>query len=243
MSKTIESGLHLLNDSRPQGDGWWQWSVWVGGSREALKQVGSVTYHLHPTFPEPVREVRNAKTRFRLRGSGWGEFAITADLRFRDGSTRRLERWLELRGEEGQSGADPKTQSERRPRVFVSHSVADGVIVHSLQQDLEREGIEVWTEGSLGSGGDWDAEVRQSIASSDLVLAVVSDPPSRWVEEEARQAMDAGRHVVPLVIGSAEMPASLRKLEALKIESTRGVRAAADAIVARVKDIVTPEEA
>ncbi|MES2154351.1 MAG: pYEATS domain-containing protein [bacterium] len=47
---------------------------------ELLSRVDRVVYHLHPTFPDPDREVRDRRTNFQLKTRAWGQFNLTADV-------------------------------------------------------------------------------------------------------------------------------------------------------------------
>ena len=60
----------------------WRWSVWLEGPHEELDSIDHVTYILHPTFHEPVREIRDRSPKFRLDTSGWGTFTIHAKLAY-----------------------------------------------------------------------------------------------------------------------------------------------------------------
>src|SRR5574339_489145 len=97
MAMPIETSLRLENNAKYVGDDWWQWSVWVEGDARDLQRVRSVTYTLHPTFPDPVRRVETPANKFLRQATGWGEFAISAEAHLDDGQRVRLERWRELR--------------------------------------------------------------------------------------------------------------------------------------------------
>jgi transcription initiation factor IIF auxiliary subunit len=56
----------------------------------------SKRYVLYPTFPNPERTVRNCDERFALETSGWGEFTIAANVKFRDGHTETATHRLDL---------------------------------------------------------------------------------------------------------------------------------------------------
>ena len=235
MVMRIESSLRLENDSKPEGDGWWTWSVWVNGSPEDVASVESVTYRLHPTFPKPVVHVRNRAENFRIKGSGWGEFTIAADVRTRDGRTVRLERWLELRGIAKEAG----TAEKRRPSVFVSHSVTDSPVVLNLRNALEGQGIDVWTaDADMGaeSGGDFTQQVEKRLQQADAVVALVSDPPSSFVEHEALAALDKGRYVLPVVLKGGKVHGKLSDIARFELPDASHVDSLADHIAARVKD-------
>ena len=93
--------LRLKQDSKYVSDNWWQWSVELEGPSSELDSVCYVVYTLHPTFPNPVRHIRDRKTNFQLKAAGWGEFEIHAEVVFQDGATQLLKHDLELRYEDG----------------------------------------------------------------------------------------------------------------------------------------------
>ena len=53
-----------------EGDQWWRWSLWIEGMPDDLDRIESVTYILHPTFPEPIRIVTDRASNFSF-GVGW----------------------------------------------------------------------------------------------------------------------------------------------------------------------------
>ena len=55
-----------------------------------------MTYHLHETFSEPVRTVRDPRTAFELQTIVWGELNVLAVAVFKGGRTAILERYLNL---------------------------------------------------------------------------------------------------------------------------------------------------
>jgi transcription initiation factor IIF auxiliary subunit len=93
--------LRLKQDSKYVSDDWWQWSVELEGPPSELDSVRDVVYTLHPTFPNPVRRIRDRKTNFRLEDAGWGEFEIRAEVVLQDGATQILKHDLELCYEDG----------------------------------------------------------------------------------------------------------------------------------------------
>ncbi len=243
MVMRIESNLYLANDSTPKGDDWWEWSVWVEGPSDELDQIQSVTYRLHPTFPNPIREVRDAASKFKLSSAGWGEFAILADVKRKDGRTLRVERWLELLDDKGLRRTDPAVTGKQRPTVFISHSVADGGVVQSLRNELTKQGVDVWTGESIEAKSDVALEIRECLKKADVIVPLVSDPQSRFVEEEARTALDAGRKVLPVVLGNARMPDALRDLyPRFEMPESKNITGLANRLAAMVKDMVVPEE-
>ena len=91
MALSIQQGQEYLGNDR------WRWSVWLNGTREELDAVDHVIYILHPTFTNPVRQVTDRATSFRLEMSGWGTFTIHANVVHRDGHETQLDHKLVLR--------------------------------------------------------------------------------------------------------------------------------------------------
>jgi transcription initiation factor IIF auxiliary subunit len=90
------SGLQIFQSEEYQGEDWWNWSVWIGPP-EALSNVESVEYTLHPSFPNPVRRIdAPSANQFRLSTAGWGIFTIYAKVKQKDGSVVKLRHELEL---------------------------------------------------------------------------------------------------------------------------------------------------
>jgi len=88
--------LSIQQASTYMGDDRWRWSVWLIGPDHELDAVDHVTYILHPTFLEPVREISDRKTNFRLDTTGWGTFTILAKVILKDDREELLQHELVL---------------------------------------------------------------------------------------------------------------------------------------------------
>src|SRR6516164_3587026 len=129
--------LELRQAANPtQDDRYWTWSVWLEGTDDELDGVSKVRYQLHPTFPQPVHDITDRQSKFRLDGSGWGEFAVYAMVFRKDGSETRLQLWLRLEEAGAAASATPKP-----PTVFISSSVADADMADSLAAALKERGL------------------------------------------------------------------------------------------------------
>jgi len=93
--------LTIQQEASYAGSDRWKWSVWVDGPADELDSLDRVTYILHPTFHQPVREVTDRGTKFRLDTSGWGTFTIHAKAQFKDGHETVLKHELELQYPDG----------------------------------------------------------------------------------------------------------------------------------------------
>jgi hypothetical protein len=63
-----------------------------------LDDVATVTYRLHPTFKDPVRNSTSRKSNFEIKTAAWGEFNMTAEISFKDGKKLVIERYINLPG-------------------------------------------------------------------------------------------------------------------------------------------------
>ena len=61
-----------------------------------LDNVAAVTYHLHPTFKEPVRRVLDRSSSFEMKTAAWGEFNMSAEIEFVNGEKITIERYINL---------------------------------------------------------------------------------------------------------------------------------------------------
>ena len=75
---------------------YYQWKIFVDEPRSVLDQIKEVTYTLHQTFPKPLQVRDNPDDAFALETSGWGEFTILVDVKYRDGKLEEMPYWLDL---------------------------------------------------------------------------------------------------------------------------------------------------
>jgi len=88
--------LRIDQGFKYQGEDFWDWWIWIEGSQEELDQIDRVIYILHPTFPNPVREVKDRSTKFRMKTAGWGVFLIRATVKHQNGRETSLTHYLKL---------------------------------------------------------------------------------------------------------------------------------------------------
>ena len=65
------SPLRVKQEASYVGDKYWNWSVWLEGPVTELDQVEYLEYTLDPSFPNPVRRVRDRESQFKLSAGGW----------------------------------------------------------------------------------------------------------------------------------------------------------------------------
>jgi transcription initiation factor IIF auxiliary subunit len=64
----------------------------------SLTKIKNVKYVLHSTFADPIKTVEMPNEGFKLKGYGWGEFAVKVEVTLRDDSKLQKYHWLELIG-------------------------------------------------------------------------------------------------------------------------------------------------
>ena len=242
--------IRLQQSSQYRRKDWWFWSVWVGGTDSELDGIESVTYYLHPTFPNPKRTIDDRATSFRLDSAGWGGFEVRADVRMRDGSVLPCSHHLTLEypdegttkapssPEEAQVAASGTVPSEaaRGPVVFLTSSSADSGVASALGTALEARGIGLMDESTFDPGVPWDASIENAIRSSDMTVAIVSDVPSRFVQMEISASEALEQDVMPVVIGrKTHVPPYLGDRLVLRLKDEHDVEQIADQLEERLR--------
>ncbi len=83
-------------DAKTAGPPYYRWKVFLNEPPEKVREVHSVEYRLHETFPDPIRVVRDASTGFALTSQGWGEFTIFITVTMKDSTVTRQSYPLDL---------------------------------------------------------------------------------------------------------------------------------------------------
>lgn len=197
--------IQIAQSCAPAGKDHWKWSVWLDGTPEELDGVDHVVYTLHPTFAEPVRSVEDRAGDFRLDASGWGEFAIHADVHHRDGRVEKLEHWLVL-------GGMSRSGDELAParRVYLSYSLADAPAAKAILSSLHQAGVEVKTSDEVADsypGMPFEQAIGHHLKSVSQAVFLVSDHSSPWLRREAEMAGRLGIPRAFITVGGGAPPA------------------------------------
>ena len=75
---------------------WYKWKVFVNESEEKLKEIVTVVYKLHESFPNRIQVARNRDDKFAISAEGWGEFKIQITFNLTDGSNLKTDYYLKL---------------------------------------------------------------------------------------------------------------------------------------------------
>lgn len=234
------AGMRLLNDSELKSDDWWSWSVWLDGPDEQLDQVEAVRYVLHPTFPKPVRKVKDRASRFKLESSGWGEFSIAADVQMKNGERVSLERWLTF----GEAEDTPdERESGGRPTVFISSSATDRSLVEEIKKALAKQQVDVVAPDEVDAGSSWAEDLHSQVSQADVVAFLVYGELRSFAEQELSIAERSDKEIVPVSLRTgSELPRPLANRQALSLSSFDDVDAVADALASRAKNQFIEDE-
>jgi len=89
--RLVHSASYNPEYSREQGRAYYTLRVSLDADNETmLDKVSKVVYHLHPTFPNPDREVTTRDNNFEFMTYAWGQFNLTADVYFIDDEEKPL---------------------------------------------------------------------------------------------------------------------------------------------------------
>src|SRR5438270_10001749 len=93
---SISFSSYTMLTERKYDQDWYEWCIFSDDTLEKLKNIESVEYTLHPTFPNPTRVNTNREQRFALFSSGWGGFSIPIRVFFKDGRQESQTYFLNL---------------------------------------------------------------------------------------------------------------------------------------------------
>lgn len=113
--------------------------------------------------------------------------------------------------------------------IFISHASADDALARTVAEQLRAHGFDAWLdEHVLQPGASWREELSARLDSSDVFVVLVTEdsqhsPWVRWeLSEILKRAWDDNQKVVlPVIVGSADVPGFLRDHLALRVESER----------------------
>ena len=111
--------------------------------------------------------------------------------------------------------------------VFISHSRQNGSAALKLYGRLSQRGVQAWLDTcELNAGEDWNRRVAEAIEAAEAFVVLVGPGPEldRYQRFEWQQItdhefyLDAKKPMIPVVIGSTEMPGFLRTRHALTVD-------------------------
>jgi len=100
--------------------------------------------------------------------------------------------------------------------IFISYSHKDKECVHGLQEDLLKQGFNVWIDDRIDYGTRWPKVIQDHLDECDAFIVIVSENSfdSEWVQNEVTRAKRIGKPFFPLLLSGSAW---------LSIESTQYV--------------------
>jgi transcription initiation factor IIF auxiliary subunit len=255
----IESGermtVSIKQDAHRETKSWWEWSLWLEGPAEEMAEIAKVVYTLHPSFVDPVQEIKTRSNGFKLKSVGWGEFHVHLEIYQKDGKVKKRKHWLTLT-DTGKDATQKKSSSraakevvekvarstetmlkaarmpmesvESQPALFISGSVADMQAIRNITQQLQDQGTEVFSTLNLPvSSVPWERQVHDALGKSMAAMFVVSEEPSRTMMQEIDIAKAAGVQVIPVVVGkNVKVPEALGQFKPIRFSGLAELQSA-----------------
>src|SRR5688572_6184290 len=100
--------------------------------------------------------------------------------------------------------------------TFISYSRAHSAFVVRLARDLKSAGFDVWLDQlDIPKGARWDDAIEAAVEKSSTFMIVLSPESieSQNVKDELSYAIDAGKHILPVVIQPCNIPLRLRRFQ------------------------------
>ncbi len=100
--------------------------------------------------------------------------------------------------------------------TFISYSRVNSDFAVRLAKDLRSTGYEIWLDQlDIPTGSRWDDEIEKALENSPIFLIILSTQSiqSQNVKDEIGYAIDAGKHILPVVIEDCKVPFRLRRFQ------------------------------
>lgn len=108
--------------------------------------------------------------------------------------------------------------------IFVSYAKEDRDRIRYLSQALENEGWSTWWDRKIPPGKTWDDVIEKQLTSCKCVLVAWSkhSVKSRYVREEADEAISMERPLVPVGLDGTRPPFGFRRIHAASLADWQG---------------------
>ena len=137
------------------------------------------------------------------------------------------------------------------PSVFIGYAHQDRDLARDIWHGLERRGCRVWIDqGELGPGDSLLERIRDALATVDFMVILISEwsVRSSWCQHELEIAMDRKQGdsritVLPIRVGTVDLPRTLRGMFAPQIDPIASEQAVDDlstVIDRRLRELVQP---
>ncbi len=89
--------------------------------------------------------------------------------------------------------------------IFISYSHIDKDYVHRLQEELLKQGFNVWIDDRIDYGTRWPKVIQDHLDDCDAFIVIVSENSfdSEWVQNEVTRAKRIGKPFFPLLLSGS----------------------------------------
>jgi len=97
--------------------------------------------------------------------------------------------------------------------AFVSYSHKNKFIVSDFVEDIRQRNVNVWFDGDIEYGSDWDSLIMDRLINCSVVFLFISKEfaVSRYCSKEFDIALDGKRNVIPILLDKEnELPEEMR---------------------------------
>ena len=118
----------------------------------------------------------------------------------------------------------PSIPENLKPKIFISHSSDDSVIVDTLVERLRKD-YRIWVSSiDVQPGDTWDNEINLAITRSDAVIVLLSKSAAEsiYVRSEVHQAISLRKKLIPVKLDQeAILPLGLNAFHAIDWDSRK----------------------
>ena len=100
--------------------------------------------------------------------------------------------------------------------TFISYSRVNSDFAVNIAKDLRSAGFDIWLDQlDIPTGSRWDDELEKALDRCSTFLIVLSPESikSQNVKDEIGYAIDAGKHILPVLIKNCKIPLRLRRFQ------------------------------
>ena len=107
--------------------------------------------------------------------------------------------------------------------IFISYARADRDRIEKLAAAFEGEGYSVWWDRQIVGGAEFSKDIVRELAAAKAVIVAWSKESivSRWVQDEALTAADAGK-LIPICLDGVDAPMGFKQFHVLDLARWRG---------------------
>lgn len=135
--------------------------------------------------------------------------------------------------------------NEKQRKTFLSYSRANKDFALKLAKELKSEGFYIWLDQlDIPAGSRWDREVEKALEECEIFMIILTPAAinSENVLDEIGYAVDNGKHFLPVMLETCNVPLRLRRFQYVDFTTKSfddGVESAKDLLRNLIAQITT----